>query len=344
MNSADDVSPPDIPVLLTGGTGYLGRSIVAALRESGRAVRVLARTPDSHRDLEGPGVELVRGDVTDADSLLRAAEGTRGTIHAAATVTSWERDSSTFDRVNVESLRHVLRAAAAANSGKVVFVSSFFALGPTDGSIGDEESGGAGRREFNNDYERTKSLAEREARAAQESGAPLVIVYPGLLYGPGPLREANFTAGLILDARRGRLPGLPGGGTRRWCFTYVADAAEGCVLALEKGNPGERFLLTGENHTLREFFDAVEAAGGPAVPRRSLPFWLMNLAGWGGEMLARLGGPRPRVTRGAVAIFRHDWAFSSRRAEERLRWRTRSLAEGTAATLASLREAGLLRG
>jgi nucleoside-diphosphate-sugar epimerase len=163
-----------------------------------------------------------------------------------------------------------------------------------------------------------------------------------VLYGPGPLREANFTAGMIVDAARGRLPGLPGGGGKRWCFTYIADAAEGIVAAWEHGVPGDRFVLAGENHTLREFFDAVAAAGGPKVARRSIPFWTLTAAGALGELVARLGGPRPKVTRGAVSIFRHDWAYDASRARERLRWKSRPLTEGVAETVRSLKDAGQL--
>ncbi len=330
-------------VLLTGGTGYLGGHVLAALRRRGHRVRLLARDPDGARALAGPLVEVVAGDVTDRASLDRACAGASGVIHAAATVRSWERDRSVFDRVNVEGLLHVLDAAAAAGIRRTVFVSSFFALGPTDGFTGDEMLEADRGRRFHNDYERTKTLAEAAARARVEAGDPLVTVYPGVLFGPGPRRESNFVAGLVLDAARGLLFGLPGGGGRRWCFTFVEDAADGVVLALEKGAPGSRYLLCGGNATLRDFFDRVAEAGGPRVAPRSIPFALLSAAGLAAEWLARLGGPSPRLTRGAVAIFRHDWAYTSARAERDLGWRCRSLDDGVRALLEGLRADGLLR-
>ena len=328
------------PVLVTGGTGYLGRWIVAALRGRGRSVRVMARDPDAARDLAGAGIEIARGDVTDRASLDAACAGAAGVVHAAATVSSWEKDRGVFERVNVRGLRSAVEAAAAAGAAPFVLVSSFFALGPTDGITGDETLPPDPGRKFHNDYERTKTLAEAEARELAARGHPLVLVYPGILYGPGPRREANLVSGLILEAAAGRLRGLPGGGDRRWCFTFVEDAGDGVARALASGRPGDRFVLGGENATLREFFDLVEESGGPRVPRRSIPYAALAAAGAASEWLAGIGGPRPKVTRGAAAIFRHEWAYSSRRAERVLGWKSRPLSEGIPLTLASLRAEG----
>ena len=330
------------PVLVTGGTGYLGRWIVAALRGRGRSVRVMARDPGAARDLAGPGIEVVRGDVTDRASLDAACAGAAAVVHAAAAVSSWEKDRRVFERVNVQGLRSTAEAAAAAGAAPFVFVSSFFALGPTDGITGDETLPLDPRRRFYNDYERTKTLAEAEARELAGRGRPLITVYPGILYGPGPRREANLVSGLILEAAAGRLRGLPGGGDRRWCFTFVEDAGAGVARALESGRPGDRFVLGGENATLREFFDLVEESGGPTVPHRSIPYAALAAAGTASEWLAGIGGPRPKLTRGAAGIFRREWAYSSRRAERSLGWKSRPLAEGVPLTLSSLRGEGLL--
>ncbi len=326
----------DGPVMVTGGTGYLGRWIVRALRAKGRSVRVLARDPGKAADLDA---EVVRGDVTDRASLDAACRGASAVVHAAATVSSWERDRSVFDRVNVGGLK---ACAEAAGGVPFVFVSSFFALGPTDGITGDESLPVTADRKFSNDYERTKTLAELEARSHVQRGKPLVTVYPGILYGPGPRREANLVTGLLLEAAAGRLRGLPGGGDRRWCFTFVEDAGEGVARALESGRPGDRFVLGGENATLRAFFDLAAAKGGPVVPRRRIPYAALAAVGAASEMLAGIGGPRPKVTRGAAGIFRREWAYSSAAAERALGWRSRPLAEGVPALIASLRAEGLL--
>jgi farnesol dehydrogenase len=333
----------DAPILLTGGTGYLGRWILRALLARGRPVRLLARDPGGCRDLEGPGVEVVRGDVTDRASLDAGCRGTGSVIHAAATVSAWEKDDAVFERVNVQGLRNCALAAKEAGAAPFVYVSSIFALGPTEGITGDETMPLRAERAFDTEYERTKTLAAVEAEELRERGHPVVTLYPGILFGPGPLREANLVGALLLEAAAGRLKGLPGGGDRRWCFSYVEDVAAGVALALEKGKPGDRFVLGGENSTLRAFFDLVAEKGGPAVPRRRIPFAALSAAGAASELLAGLGGPRPKLTRGAAAMFRREWAFSSRRAERALGWKARPLAEGVEATLAALRAEGRLR-
>jgi farnesol dehydrogenase len=333
----------EAPILLTGGTGYLGRWILRALLASGRRVRLLARDPASCRDLEGPGVEAVRGDVTDRGSLDLACRGAGSVIHAAATVSAWEKDDGVFERVNVQGLRNCALAAREAGAAPFVYVSSIFALGPTEGITGDETLPVRADRSFDTEYERTKTLAAVEAEELRERGHPVVTLYPGILFGPGPLRQANLVGALLVEAAAGRLKGLPGGGDRRWCFSYVEDVGAGVALAHAKAAPGDRFLLGGENATLRAFFDLVAEKGGPAVPKRSIPFAALKAAGAASELLAGLGGPRPKVTRGAAAMFKREWAFSSRRAERALGWKARPLAEGVAATLAAMRAGGSIR-
>ncbi len=306
-------------------------------------MRLLARDPAACADLAGPGVEVARGDVTDRVSLDAACRGAAAVVHAAAMVSTWEKDASVFERVNVQGLRSCVLAAADAGAAPFLHVSSIFVLGSTDGITGDETLPVSPDREFHTDYERTKTLAEIEARELAARGHPILTVYPGILFGPGPLRQANLVSSLVLEAAAGKLPGLPGGGDRRWCFAPVEDVAEGVALALEKGAPGDRFVLGGENATLRELFDLVAAAGGPEVPRKSVPFAALAAAAAAAELAARFGGPRPKVTRGAAGMFRREWAFSSRRAERALGWKARPLAEGVAGLLAHLRAEGHLR-
>ncbi|MES1211415.1 MAG: NAD-dependent epimerase/dehydratase family protein, partial [Acidobacteriota bacterium] len=236
-------------ILITGGTGFLGRRIVSDLAER-HELRLLVRGGSS-RERFPAGVEFAPGDVTDRLSLVRAMAGCDAVVHAAALVKILA-PAAQFDRINVGGLENVLSAAEQAGSvERVVYVSSFIALGPTEGGPGGEldESAEVRDRVWINDYERTKALADRRARKAIAEGAPLTVVYPGVIYGPGEMTEGNIVVRHILDLIHRRLPALLGKPERRWNYVNVADVSRGVALALEKAKPGSRYMLGGENVT-----------------------------------------------------------------------------------------------
>lgn len=307
-------------VLVTGGTGYLGRAIVAALARAGHHPVVFARRASS----AGLAAECIDGDVTDGDGLRRASEGCDAVCHSAALVSIWRRRAADFDEVNVGGLEHAIDAVLANRIGRFVYTSSFLALPPA----------GHTRPIAANDYQRTKVAARALAIDAARRGVPIVCVYPGVIYGPGVATEGNLVGGLLKDHRRGRLPGLVGG-HRLWSFSYIDDVARGHVLALEKGDRGAHYGLGGENLPCRSVFEVWQEHGGPSPPR-SLPVGLASAVGLVEEWRARLTGRRPLATRGAVQIFRYDWPVDSRAAVEALGYRMTSLAEGFRSMLAEL--------
>lgn len=264
--------------LVTGGTGFLGRRLVATLAPR-RPVRLLVR-PTASRSGFPEGVELVEGDVTDRDSLARAMAGCEAVVHAAALVKILA-PAAEFDRVNVGGFENVMAAAASSGVRRVVYVSSFIALGPTERGPGGvlDESASAADRDWINDYERSKTLADRRARRAIETGAPLSVVYPGVIYGPGELTEGNIVLRHVLDLANGRLPALLGRPERRWNYVFVDDVVVGVVATLERAAPGSRYVLGGENVTLAEFYRRVGELGGIRVPSRRMPDGLAKLAG-----------------------------------------------------------------
>jgi nucleoside-diphosphate-sugar epimerase len=193
-------------------------------------------------------------------------------------------------------------------------------------------------RAWINPYERSKTLADRKARAAIEQGAPLRVVYPGVIYGPGELTEGNLVVRHILDLAHRRLPALVGRPERRWNYVFVVDVARGALRVLVRAPAGGRYVLGGENVTLGEFYREVERAGGFPVPRRRLPEAAAKVAGAWMKAWARLAGGVPRLTPDLVEIYRHDWAYDSARAMADLAYRPRRLGEGLDATLAWLKE------
>ncbi len=328
-------------VLITGVTGYLGGRVAERLAAAGHEVRGLVRDPARWKR-RPEGADAFAGDVTDAAAFARAAEGCAAVVHAAALVKNWVRDRGEFDRVNLGGFRNAVLGARAAGA-KLLYTSSFIALGPTDGATFDEDTPRASVR-FHNDYERTKWAADQAARRLALDGFPIVRLYPGVVYGPGELTAGNHVVELLLQHARGRLAGYLGGGDLRQCFAYVDDVAAGFATALERAAPGSGYVLGGENRTARELFAALEEATGIAPPRRSVPFWVAGLIGKLERWRAWLTSVPPGLTDEIVEVYRHEWAYSSARAERDLGYRITPLREGIARTAAWLREIGELPG
>jgi dihydroflavonol-4-reductase len=329
-----------VRLLLTGATGFLGKRLAARLARR-HEVRLLVR-PSSSRAGLPEGVELATGDVTERAGLERAMADREAVVHAAALVRI-SAPSAEFERVNVGGLENVLAAARTAGVGRLLYVSSFIALGPTEAGPGGEldESAeplpGGRERAWINDYERTKSLSDAAARRAIAGGAPLQVVYPGVIYGPGELTEGNIVVRHLLDLAHRRLPALLGRPERRWNYAFVEDVAEGIARALERAPEGGRYVLGGENVTQAEFYRLAGELGGLAVPARRMPDGLAQAAGALAKLGARLTGTTPRLTPDLVEIYRHDWAYDSARAASELGYAPRALAAGLAETFAWLR-------
>jgi len=310
-------------VLVTGGTGYLGRVVVRALAARGHDLVVFARSA-SRSGLPGTAVD---GDVRDRAALERAAAGCDAISHSAALVSIWQRRPADFDDVNVGGLRNVLAVASTQRIPRVLYTSSFVALPPR----GLKEPLQA------NDYQRTKVAADRLADEAVRDGSPVIRVYPGVVYGPGSFTEGNLGGRLVADHLKHRLPGLVGP-ENRWSCAYVDDVAAGHCEALERGRVGARYALGGENAPQRRVFELVQELTGRRLPPR-IPFPVADLLGAVEELRVTLFGGTPLITRGAVEIFRHDWSLDSGEAMRDLGYRITPLADGIRRTVASIRGA-----
>lgn len=323
-------------VLLTGGTGFLGKHVARALAAAGHELRLLARATSG---LDGlPRGEVVRGDVTDAASLRAAADGCAAVVHMAGLVKSWAPEPERFDAVNCGGFTNALLAARAAGA-RLVYTSSFIAVGPTGSEPADESRVHTGEG-FRNDYERTKALADRAAREAAAAGDDVVMVYPGVVYGPGDMTDANLVVKMLADHLNGRLPGIVGPGDRLWSYTYVEDVALGHVAALERGARGERYFLCGENATLTTLFELVRQVTGKAPPRLHIPYAAAAGLGFLQFLWAELTGHPPQFTHREVGVFREHWALSSAKAERELGYRITPLREGLRRTVEWLEERG----
>src|SRR5436190_14962306 len=234
-------------VFLTGATGFIGGAGARALRDRGDDVRALVRDPERASDLDEIGVELVVGDVTDRESIADALKGCEAAIHGAAIyeVGIKRSEHPRMYAANVEGTENVLRAALEAGTPRVVYVSTVACFGNTQGEIVDETAEHQG--DYGSYYEETKVLAHRAARRLiDENGLPCVIVQPGGVYGPG---DHSAVGDVIERFAKGRLPmmAFPDLGFN---MVHRDDVAEGVLLALDKGEPGQAYVLGGEISTL----------------------------------------------------------------------------------------------
>ena len=319
-------------ILLTGATGYLGSGIARELIERREPFRVLVR--DDSRLEFNPAVtrcEVALGDLCEPVSVRRALQGVNAVIHTAALVKMWVRDRRDFFRVNVEGLQNLLAAAEQAGVQRVVYTSSFIALGPsTDVHAGEELRHG---EPFSDAYEESKAQALEWLRGEGLRRFPVIVLLPGVIYGPGPKTEGNLVGGMIDQYLEGKFPGIIGSGEQRWSFAFMPDVVNGHLAALEKGKPGEQYLLGGDNRSLNDFFYVLGDFTHIRHKVRHLPFALGKLVGAMEVTRARMFGHTPQLTPGVVEIFKHDWVYSSAKAIRDLGLWVSPLEEGLRVTL-----------
>jgi len=326
--------------LVTGGTGFIGLRLIEALVARGFRVRALSRRarlkPDPPPGLEwkdggpidSPYVEWIRGDVTDRGSLQHAMSGCTHVFHLAGYAKNWARDPAIYQKVNVEGTRNVFDIAEQSGVQRVVWTSTCLTFGPSPpGKVIDEQTA-CSPPQFFTEYQRTKWLAEQEALQRAREGLPVVIVNPTRVYGPGHLTEGNSATLLIDQYDRGKVPVLLNFGRNVGNWVYVDDVVQGHLLAMEQGRIGQRYILGGENATLREFFRLVDHVTGKC--HWQVPLWraLPLVFAWGLQKRAEWFGIYPRITPGWVRLFSVDWAHSSAKAREELGYCPISLAEG----------------
>lgn len=317
--------PPD-PVLVTGGTGLLGRALVDRLVAGGRDVRALARSDAAADALAAAGASPIRGDILDVESLRDATRGCASVFHVAGVNAMCLRDLRPMIRANVDGAANVIRAAAAAGVARVVHTSSASAIGEAHGTIGREDS--PHRGSYLSHYERSKQLGERTVVAlATELGVEVVCVNPSSVQGPG---RTTGSARLLLDLVNGRLPTLV---ETTISLVDIADCSEGHVLAEALGVPGERYLLSGASITTREAVELLRRLWGRPERVRWIPAWAARAGGAGLESAGRLLRRDVPVCREAVRTLLHGHRYDGSRAARELGLRYTPLEETLERTL-----------
>jgi dihydroflavonol-4-reductase len=324
--------------LVTGATGFVGAAVARALLRDRWQVRVLARRGSDRRNLKSLDVEVSEGDLTDLDSLQRAAQGCDGLFHVAADYRLGARDPKDLYRTNVEGTRNVLSAAHRSGVQRIVYTSSVATIGiPADGSPGDEQSPNSLQNMIGH-YKRSKYLAEEVAREAAHAGISVVIVSPSTPVGPGDMKPTP-TGQLVLDAAAGRMPAYVDTGLN---IVHVDDVAAGHLLAYERGTAGERYILGGQDMSLREILVIIAGLTGRMPPRVRLPYGVVLPIAYVAEGFARLSGRSGRITLEGVRMSRKKMFFSSAKAVRELGYRWRPPLQAFEDAIRWFRDNGLL--
>jgi dihydroflavonol-4-reductase len=310
--------------LITGASGFVGSAVLRALLAAGHSVRAIVRPQSNPRNLHGLDVEIHMGDLLDPDARRKALRGCRYLFHVAADYRLWAPDPGIIYRNNVDATRELCTDALAAGVERIVYTSSVATLGiPHDGMPADENTR-ASLADLHGHYKRSKYLAEQAVlELIKTRKLPAIIVNPSTPVGPRDVRPTP-TGRIILDTLCGRMPAYVDTGLN---IAHVDDIATGHLLAFEKGAIGERYVLGGDNITLKQILDIITAHAGLRPVRHRLPY-AMALAYAGiSELLARLAGTEPRATLAAVRMARYPMYFSSAKAERELGYRHRPAAD-----------------
>ena len=327
--------------LVTGATGYLGVELVRQLRAQGRDVRALIRSWDSKQRLSGTGAEAVLGDVTEPDSLPSALAGVDRVFHLAGVVGHRASDEPALKRVNVEGAGNLLRAAETAGVERVVFTSSVGAMGPAatpDHPRSEAHwllDGDDGRGDFR--YARSKAQGEALALEAAQRGLDVVVVNPGFVIGPGDVHRVS--AWPIEEYLRGVLRFTVHGGLS---YVDARDVVAGHLLAEERGETGERYILTNEEGNLPypQFFARVGKVSDR--PRAQLKLPVGALApGLKAARVLRL--PLVPIDENELRSSAYWWFYTSEKARRDLGYGTRPLDETLADTIAWFKQDGYHR-
>jgi len=323
--------------MVTGATGFIGGALARELRRAGHDVVALVRNPERAAHLAQLGVELQPGDITQKETLLQPMRGVDGLFHVAGWYETGAQDTSRAERINIQGTRNVLETMRDLGIPKGVYTSTVGVFSDTRGRLVDETYRRGGPWLTVYDWSKWKAHYEVAEPMIRE-GLPLVIVQPGLVYGPGDTSMVH--RGLLLYLQR-KLYMAPK--KTAYCFGYIDDIAQGHCLAMEKGRTGESYILAGPYASFIEFLELAERITGVPAPHWHPSPWVLRTAATFAQLVGAVV-PLPQMYRyeSLRVMAGITYAASSAKAESELGWHARPLEEGLRPTLAAcMRELGM---
>jgi dihydroflavonol-4-reductase len=303
---------------VTGATGFLGSHVARVLADQGADLRLLVRSTSNLRNLEGLKAEFATGDLRDAASLEKAMSGCDTVFHVAADYRLWVRDPAEMYRSNVDGTRAILEAARNNSVRRVVYTSSVATVGFTGNGHPADEDSPVSLADMIGHYKRSKFMAEQVALEAARGGMYVVIVNPTTPVGEQDVKPTP-TGRIVVDFLKRKFPAYVETGLN---LVDVRNCAFGHVSALEKGRPGERYILGGENLTLKQILDTLGEITGLPSPKVKLPYLFAFAAGVVDEAISgHILHREPRATIDTVRMGRKKMFASSGKAERELEWK-----------------------
>ncbi|HUZ94666.1 MAG TPA: hopanoid-associated sugar epimerase [Edaphobacter sp.] len=302
-------------VFITGATGFVGGHVARAYASGGASLRLLTRQTSRLDSLAGIDAETVVGDLREPEKLRSALMGCDALVHVAADYRLWVRDPAQMYAANVDGTRELLRIAREVGVPRVVYTSSVATMGfKSDGSIVNEETP-VSLADMIGPYKRSKFLGEQEAIQAAQSGQHVMILNPTTPIGPGDAKPTP-TGRIVVDFLNKKFPAYVDTGLN---LVDVDEVARMHVVALQKGTPGERYILGGENLTLKQILDRMSSITGLPSPTMKVPHAVaMAFAFFEENFTGRLRGKEPRATVEAVRMGQKIMFASSAKAEREL--------------------------
>jgi len=303
---------------VTGATGFLGSHVARALAEQGADLRLLVRSNSNTKNIADLKADLITGDLRDPVSLEEGIAGCDVVFHVAADYRLWVRDPEEMYRANVEGTRAILEAARKNNVRRVVYTSSVATMGFSSNGQPADESSPVSLDSMIGPYKRSKFMAEQVAIEAARAGQGVVIVNPSTPVGERDIKPTP-SGRIIVDFLKKKFPAYVDTGLN---LVDATECARGHIAALEKGRSGERYILGGENLTLKQILDKLAAITGLPSPTIRVPYALALATGVVDEIVTgRIRGREPRATIDAVRMGRKKMFVSSAKAERELGWK-----------------------
>jgi nucleoside-diphosphate-sugar epimerase len=317
--------------LISGASGYLGQKLAIKLAENGERVHALIRNPDAAKFLEHPNIKVFYGDILDTNSIQKAMDGCNVVFHVAALARIWTKDQNDFYKVNVEGTSNMIKVAKQLNISKFILTSTTGTIGPSLNLSNNEET--PRWSSFNNDYEISKSMAEKELLNAASLGFPGLIVLPSRIYGPGIESPSSGVNRVIVGLMKKGFAVIPKQSHPLGNYAYIDDVVAGHILARDLGGIGEKYILGGENKSLDQLFEVIKKG----LKRKSilikLPLWPMAYFSQVSQFLADTFGVEPKITPDFVKRLNQDSAFDCQKAKDKLGYTITPFEEGIDTTI-----------